>query len=52
VITFSTGVTKPLNKTIDLRIEPYLKIPVKGVGVGSLSLQSAGVQVGITKTIF
>jgi hypothetical protein len=52
VITLSAGFTNPISKTIDLRVEPYLKIPVKGVGVGSISLQSAGIQIGISKSIF
>jgi hypothetical protein len=52
VITLSAGFTNPINNTIDLRVEPYLKIPVKGVGVGSISLQSAGIQIGVTKSIF
>jgi hypothetical protein len=52
VITISAGFTNPISKTIDLRVEPYLKIPVKGVGVGSISLQSAGIQIGISKSIF
>lgn len=34
-----------------LRIEPYVKLPVKGVGIGSLPLRSAGLLVGITHTI-
>jgi hypothetical protein len=52
VITLSAGFTNPINKTLDLRVEPYIKIPVKGVGVGSISLQSAGIQIGVTKSIF
>ncbi len=32
----------------DIRIEPYLKIPLRGMGVGSLPVSSAGLQLGIT----
>jgi hypothetical protein len=52
VITLSGGVINPINKSFSVRIEPYFKIPVKGVGVGSISLQSAGLQVGVSKTLF
>jgi len=52
VVTLSGGVINPINKSFSIRIEPYFKIPVKGVGVGSISLQSAGLQVGLTKTLF
>jgi len=38
----------PKNK---IRIEPYLKLPLQGVGIGSLPLRSAGVLVGVTRTI-
>jgi len=52
VVTLSGGVTTPIYKSFNIRIEPYFKIPVRGVGVGSISLQSAGLQVGLTKTLF
>jgi hypothetical protein len=37
---------------VNLRIEPYFKIPIKGVGIGSMPLQSTGIHVGITKELF
>ena len=34
-----------------LRVEPYVKLPLNGVGVGSLPISSVGVHIGITKSI-
>jgi hypothetical protein len=48
-VSVSGGYTHRLGNFADLRVEPYLKLPVSGMGVGSMTLSSAGVQVGITK---
>ena len=34
-----------------LRVEPYVKIPARGVGIGELPLTSFGLNLGITKSI-
>lgn len=34
-----------------LRLEPYLKIPVGGVGIGSMPLSSVGLNIGITRPL-
>jgi hypothetical protein len=52
VINISAGYTYKLGKICDLRVEPYVKLPVNKIGTGHLPLQSAGIMVGITKTIF
>ncbi len=52
VAQFSAGYTHPLGKIGDLRVEPYVKLPLKGVGIGSVSLHSAGVHIGITRKLF
>ncbi len=52
VAQISGGYTHRLGKIGDLRIEPYLKLPLRGVGIGSMPLQSAGVHIGITKRLF
>lgn len=48
---FSVGYNTTLKKNISLRIEPYLKIPLKGIGFGSLPIMSTGLNIGITKKI-
>ena len=52
IAQFSGGYIHKLGKIGDLRIEPYIKMPLKGVGVGSLYLKSAGIQVGVTRKMF
>ncbi|MEP6677622.1 MAG: outer membrane beta-barrel protein [Ferruginibacter sp.] len=47
VANLSLGYEKNVSKSFDLRIEPYLRIPLRGMGVGSLPVTSAGLQIGI-----
>ena len=52
VVQVTGGYTHRLGKIGDLRIEPYIKIPVRGVGIGSMPFQSAGIHIGLTREIF
>jgi hypothetical protein len=52
IINIGIGYSRDLNKAVTLRIEPYIKLPVKGVGIGSLPITSSGVYLGFTKNIF
>jgi len=51
-INYSIGYEIKLGKTSQVRIEPYMQIPLKGVGIGSLPVTTAGLHLGITKKIF
>jgi hypothetical protein len=44
--------SRQLGKSGSLRIEPYIKLPVKGLGIGSLPIMSSGINVGLIKKIF
>lgn len=48
-ISLSVGYSHRLGNFGDLRVEPYLKLPVSGIGIGSLPMFSTGLQVGITR---
>ncbi|MGH2649559.1 MAG: outer membrane beta-barrel protein [Ginsengibacter sp.] len=48
VANLSFGYEHNVLKTLNIRIEPFLKIPLQGMGVGNLPVTSAGVQIGIT----
>ena len=48
VANISIGYEHSISKNLNIRIEPYLKIPLQGMGVGSLHVTSAGLQLGIT----
>lgn len=39
---FSAGFEQPLSRSFSLLIEPYAKLPLSGVGVGSIKLSSLG----------
>lgn len=47
----SVGYEQRILKRTSLRVEPYIRIPLKGVGIGSLPLRSTGILVGLTRTI-
>ena len=52
--TANAGISynRQLGRGIQLRLEPYVKIPLKGVGIGSLPITSLGINVALTKKIF
>jgi hypothetical protein len=43
VVTISGGYRYKLNKHISLNMEPYIKLPVAGVGAGKIKLNSSGI---------
>lgn len=47
ILNFSAGVEKQLSKKINFQAEPYLKVPVKGVGNGNIQLNSFGINLGL-----
>lgn len=48
IMNLSVGYSLHWGKVGDVRIEPYFKIPLKGVGIGSLPITSTGLYLGIT----
>ena len=44
----SAGYAYKAGKKITLRIEPYIQIPLRGIGVGSLPVLSTGINLGIS----
>jgi hypothetical protein len=51
-VHLSGGYTHSLGKIGDLRLEPYLKIPLSGMGSGKMPLSSAGLHIGLTRKLF
>lgn len=47
VVTLSGDYQHNISKNLNVRIEPFLKIPLKHKGVGSLPIIGAGIQLGI-----
>jgi hypothetical protein len=47
VLDISAGYTRQLNNVISVSAEPYLKLPMKGVGEGKVNLNSAGLLLSV-----
>jgi hypothetical protein len=47
-IQLSGGYERAINAKTTIRIEPYVNIPLQGVGTGSLPISSAGFYLGIS----
>ena len=52
VMQFSAGYSRKIGKSTDLRLEPYVKIPLSGLGYGELRFWSTGMHVGVTRKLF
>ncbi|MEP6846561.1 MAG: hypothetical protein ABI861_11180, partial [Panacibacter sp.] len=50
VINLTVAYEKKIGKSFSFRAEPYLKIPLTGLGTGSLPLSGAGINIGIMKS--
>ncbi len=51
VLNLSAGYQRRLGKIGELRLEPYLRVPLSGMGTGELPIMSAGLNIGITRRI-
>ena len=52
VINLSGGFEQRIGRIGNLRIEPYLRIPLSGIGSGRLPIMSAGLNIGITHQLW
>jgi hypothetical protein len=43
VLNLSAGYTRDISNTVSLTAEPYVDVPLVGIGVGKVHLTSAGV---------
>jgi hypothetical protein len=48
---FSAGYEQHISKRINVRIEPFLKWPLQGIGIGNLPVTTAGLQFAITSQL-
>ena len=51
IVNLSLGYEQKLGNIGSLRVEPYLRVPLSGIGTGSLPIMSAGLNLGITRRI-
>jgi len=47
ILNLSAGYERALNKSWSIQAEPFLKIPLSGIGFGSMDMSSYGILVGI-----
>jgi hypothetical protein len=50
-LNLSAGYSIHLKKKTDIRIEPYMQMPFKGTGVGSMRVTTAGLNIGLTRAL-
>jgi Outer membrane protein beta-barrel domain len=46
---FGAGYEYNLNKRTHVNFEPYIQVPLKGIGIGQVQLMTAGLHIGITR---
>src|SRR5690606_4920815 len=47
IVNLALGYERVLSERLAIQVEPYLKLPLKGIGEGSINLKSAGALVGL-----
>jgi hypothetical protein len=52
IINLSAGFEQRIGKIGNLRLEPYVRIPLSGIGTGKLPILSAGVNIGFTHQLW
>jgi hypothetical protein len=48
IVSLSAGYELAISRKTKIRFEPYVKIPLQGVGIGSMPISSAGLYLGIS----
>ena len=51
IIHLGVGYERPVGVLGTLRVEPYVKIPSRGIGIGDLPVTSVGVNIGLTRPL-
>jgi Outer membrane protein beta-barrel domain len=50
ILQLSAGYEQDIGTKTKIRIEPYIKIPLQGIGIGSMPISSLGIYFGITRS--
>jgi hypothetical protein len=48
ILQLSAGYERAISSKINIQVEPYVKIPLQGVGTGNMPISSVGIYFGIT----
>ena len=52
IVNLSAGFEQRVGKIGNLRLEPYVRIPLSGIGTGNLPILSAGLNIGFTHQLW
>ena len=52
ILNLSFGYEQRLGKIGNLRLEPYIRVPLGGIGTGNLPIMSAGLNIGLTRKLW
>ena len=52
IVNLSAGYEQRLGKIGNLRLEPYVRLPLSGIGTGRLPIMSAGLNIGFTRRLW
>jgi hypothetical protein len=52
IVNLSAGFEQRLGNIGNLRIEPYVRLPLSGLGTGKLNIMSTGLNIGITRRLW
>ena len=52
IVNLSAGFEQRVGKIGNLRLEPYVRIPLSGIGTGKLPILSAGLNIGFTRQLW
>jgi hypothetical protein len=52
IANVSVGFEQRIGKIGNLRLEPYVRVPLSGIGTGSLPIVSAGLNIGLTRQLW
>lgn len=52
VVNFSLGYTYKIGTRGKIRVEPYLKLPIKDLGINNMPVMSTGINLGFTRQLF
>jgi hypothetical protein len=52
IVNVSAGFEQRVGKIGNLRLEPYARIPLSGIGTGKLPIVSAGLNIGLVRTLW
>jgi len=50
-VQISAGYERSFNKICNIRVEPYCRVPLKGIGISDVPVTSVGVNLALIKTI-